>query len=450
VIVLGAGLAGLAAAYELVHAGHGVTVLEARMRPGGRVCTLREPFSDGLYAEAGALVFSDACRHLLRYARLFDLPTAASRPGDLARLFHLRGKRIVVKPGQAPPWPFELRADEHELGLAGLFDRHVLSALHDIPDPIDAAWWLKSAGDYDRSSFAELLAARGASSEAVELLSRTLWFGVGWDTKSALETLLADVALFYRGGSIYTIPGGNDRLPRAFASRLRERVRYGSAVVNIEEGSGPVRVVFLQGGVRHSMEADFLICTIPFSVLRGIDIRAPLSKEKRQALEQLRYESVTRVFLQVSERFWTSGGIAGDAFTDLPIMQVQEHPVLRQDVRSERSILEAHMRGPMAARMAHMNEADRINLVREQMEKVHPGLSAFLERAASKSWDEDEWARGAYSRFTPGQMTVWLPAIARPEGRIHFGGEHTSVWNRTMEGALESGHRAAREVNEAP
>jgi monoamine oxidase len=104
----------------------------------------------------------------------------------------------------------------------------------------------------------------------------------------------------------------------------------------------------------------------------------------------------------------------------------------------------------MAARMAHMNEDDRINLVREQMEKVHPGLSEFLERAASKSWDEDEWARGAYSRFTPGQMTVWLPAIAQPEGRIHFGGEHTSVWNRTMEGALESGHRAAREVNEAP
>jgi monoamine oxidase len=80
VIIAGAGLAGLSAAFELVSAGHDVTVLEARTRPGGRVLTLREPFSDGLSAEAGTMAFSDSYQHLLRYAKLLNLPYAPFAP----------------------------------------------------------------------------------------------------------------------------------------------------------------------------------------------------------------------------------------------------------------------------------------------------------------------------------------------------------------------------------
>ena len=74
VLVLGAGLSGLAAAYELAEAGHEVTVLEARTRAGGRVLTLRDGFADGLYAEAGAIFVPDHHRELMQYLRLFDVP----------------------------------------------------------------------------------------------------------------------------------------------------------------------------------------------------------------------------------------------------------------------------------------------------------------------------------------------------------------------------------------
>ncbi len=83
------------------------------------------------------------------------------------------------------------------------------------------------------------------------------------------------------------------------------------------------------------------------------------------------------------------------------------------------------------------------------MNQVFPGLRDNFEGGASKCWDEDEWARGGTSEFRPGQMTSLLPHIARREGRIHFAGEHTSSWSTWMQGALESGLRAAREVNEA-
>ena len=86
----------------------------------------------------------------------------------------------------------------------------------------------------------------------------------------------------------------------------------------------------------------------------------------------------------------------------------------------------------------------------EQMEKVYPAIRENFEVGASKCWDEDEWARGDYAWFKPGQMTSLIPHIARPEGRIHFAGEHASAWPGWMQGALESGNRAAREINEAP
>src|SRR6266568_502956 len=86
VLVVGAGLAGLSAGYELSQAGHDVTILEARMRPGGRVQTLREPFSDGLYAEAGAARIPDNHELTLKYVRLFDVPLEPMYPSRLSAL----------------------------------------------------------------------------------------------------------------------------------------------------------------------------------------------------------------------------------------------------------------------------------------------------------------------------------------------------------------------------
>src|SRR5579863_2028212 len=99
VIVIGAGLAGLAAALELAGAGHPVTVLEAQSRPGGRVLTLREPFTQGLYAEAGGIAFSDQSVNALRYARTFAVEMKRLPAPHLARVYYLRGRRFSVKPG---------------------------------------------------------------------------------------------------------------------------------------------------------------------------------------------------------------------------------------------------------------------------------------------------------------------------------------------------------------
>lgn len=101
--------------------------------------------------------------------------------------------------------------------------------------------------------------------------------------------------------------------------------------------------------------------------------------------------------------------------------------------------------------MTGLSEQERINFAIEQLELIHPGMREHFEGGVTKCWDEDEWAYGASAYYKPGQFTSLMPHVARTEGKIHFAGEHTSVWiDGWMQGALESGNRVAQEINAAP
>jgi monoamine oxidase len=448
VIVVGAGLAGLAAAYELDARGHEVTVLEAQSRPGGRVHTLREPFADGLYAEAGAITFSSSYHHLLRYVDTFKLPAAAVTRQPLAAVYHLRGRRLVVKPGQKPDWPYALKPDERGLSSIELVEKYFGPA-ETLGDPTAPDWRLDAFRRFDAITLAEFFRQQGASSEAVALMSDTLWWGYGWSTGSALHRLISDMVLFLLAERVQTLQGGNDQLPKAFAAALRERIWYGAAVSRIQQEPGLVRAVFRQGGAERTLEADRLICAVPVPALRRIEITPALPERKLRIFRQLEYIPVTRVYLQSRRRFWVDAGEAGGAATDLPIRLVGEHPVARPADLGPRAILEVHPKGADAERLDALSPDGRLALALDGLEQVHPGFRSHYEGGTSYSWGTDPWAGGGYPRWKPGQLTEWQPELARPEGRLHFAGEHTSVLSRTMEGALESGNRAAREAQDA-
>lgn len=454
VVVAGAGLAGLSAAYELVARGHQVTLLEARERAGGRVHTLRQPFSGGLYAEAGAISFSGSYRHLMRYLQAFGLPSGAPAFGPLATVCHLRGRRLLYRheAGAAPPdWPFPLTAAERKLGLDGMFDKY-FAAVDAMGDPSAAGWRLDRFAAYDRSTLAEHLERQGASAGAVEMLGDTLWFGYGWSRVSALHRLVSDLALYYLDQPAKVLPGGTDLLPRAFVTALGDRIRYRAAVTRIEQTASGVRVGYVQDGAERSLAADRLICALPCPPLRRVAFAPELPARRRDILGRLEYLPVTRIYLETRRRPWIAAGEAGSAFTDLPIHLVTEHPLTRSEPGSAETpgILECHVKGEAAQRLAAMNDEARIAFAAEAMEQVHPGFKAVLRGGTTVVWDAaDPWAGGGYAWWLPGQLSEWMPELAAPMGRVHFAGEHTSPLARTMEGALESGNRAAREVHAA-
>jgi len=446
VIVVGAGLAGLSAAYELTQAGHDVTVLEAQMRPGGRVLTLREPFSDGLYAEAGATRFPDSHDVTLKYAKLFNLTLDPVSPSELARVVYHHERQFTVNPGEdfnlLAHFPLDLTLEERELGFDGLWEKYLRPAIEEMGDRHSPNWPPQSGMKYDQMTVEELLREQGAPPRVVAAIYSALDHHREDRRPSALWAL----AGWYNGNGpeqTYTIRGGTDLLPRAFAARLAEKIHYGAPVVRIEHDTRNVRVVFLQAGTHQTMAGDYLICAIPFSVLKDVEISPPFTREKQRAIVELPYTPATRVFLQSRKRYWVEQGLSGFARTD--VLGSISHPTFDQS--GPRGILLAFLWDRLAREVAEMGEGERINYTLEHMEKIFPGMRQHFEGGVTKSWGDDPWARGCSVYLKPGQVTSLMPHIARPEGRVHFAGTHTHpVLAGWMQGALKSGVRAAQEV----
>lgn len=502
VLVLGAGLAGLTAAYRLHEAGHGVTVLEARDRPGGRVETLRAPFTNGFYAEAGA-VFIPWWHGLVRsYAQDFGLDLVPMPPSPpSATLWYLHGRREVGPCHPASEWPVQLSSaeakavDESEYGVFELFrlymPERILDAVQDWgggpPVPPDLA-------RYDDLSFREFLESSGASPGAIDIVRLgyfDLW-GEGIDSVSAL-LLLRDFALNAtpphlrvrshrahlegkvpeersaavdpeagpdgpsereEGVEAYTIQGGNERLPRALADRLEGRIHYQCAVKRIEWDSSSVTVVCRGLDGPQQFQADRAVCTIPFSVLKDVEVDPDFSAEKRSAIDHLPYTQVNRTYVRTATRFWTSPSPVdgsqqvpyGSGNTDLLGQWLHDATAFQP---GQAGIVEAYRAGGRAAAVEGMTEEARMEVTLKSLTTAYPGLDAPSGPGAFKSWTHDPWSLGGYCWFRPGQMTSLLPSISAPEGPIHFAGDHASPAPGWMEGAIESGHRAAEEVNGA-
>jgi monoamine oxidase len=453
VIIIGAGLAGLSAAFELSRFGHEVSLLEARLRPGGRVYTLREPFSDGMYAEAGAARIPDNHQLTLKYIRLFGLTLDPFEPGDLAQVAYIRGRRIKIPAGEEAPLtglPGALTPEERKGSLAGLWERYVTPVFKEMGNPEATGWPPDSLKKYDLVTFAEFLRRQGLSPDAIALMEMP-YYKPEDDIISALWSL-REARLLRAQRREYKIRGGNDLLPKAFAARLARKIRYGAQVVKIERDASSVSVLCEQGGATNRLTADYLICAIPLTVLRRIEVSPPFSPEKRRVIEQHSYESATRVFLQARGLRWRGERLSGFGFSDHPeaIWRPtfnQSHGRMPSGQMGGRDILVSYLSGEQARRVAAMNKDERITSTLDRFEKIFPGLHENFEGGASYCWDEDEWARGAYSILKPQEMFSLLPHVARPEGRVYFAGEHASAWPGWMQGALESGNRAAKEIN---
>lgn len=457
VVVIGAGLGGLAAAFELNRAGHEVTVLEARSLPGGRVRTLRDGFADGLYAEAGGQAYYPVPEnYAAKYIEEFGLSPLPGGRGGLTTLWHLHGTNIRPQGGFPTVWPIALTSEEQQLDLAGIRRKYLTPAVDELAallDPAKPSWSSEALDRFDKMSFAELLRSRGASPAAVELLriADSDFVGEGADAYSALDMLgqvynVRAAGRFLRGAFIQ-IAGGNDLLPRAFADRLGDRLRYNAVATRIHRSEANVTVHFQQSGREASVTGDYAVCAIPFSVLRLVTVTPPFSPQKAIAIRDLSHTSLARTYIQCKQRFWIDQGLSGSASTDLPTTYFWESTVGQAGTRG---ILQGYVMGQHARAFRRLGAKERRAFAMDQAREVFPDVTAQAEGVLSISWDEEPYSRGDYAFLRPGDGKRLVPHIASPEGRVHFAGEHTSTWflHGSMQGALESGIRAARVIND--
>lgn len=236
------------------------------------------------------------------------------------------------------------------------------------------------------------------------------------------------------------IRGGTDLLPAAFRAALAERVVLGSPVTDIAAGT-PVRTTSMGG---RTWESDRVLVTVPVPLLSRIRFSSALSSAKAEAMGGgFHYQSATRVFVRFRTRFWEAEGLNGWGTTDWP--EELWHPTW--DASGPEGVLLTYVRGARAEELDVLDETARVARVLSHWERFLPGASSHVASGTSHSWQQDPWSLAAWAEPTPEQDGELGSALAAPEGPIHFAGEHLSGARGWMNGALESGLRAATEIH---
>ncbi len=445
VVVIGGGLAGLVAAYELKRQGHRPIVLEAQNRVGGRIYTLRS-FAPGLHAEAGGMRIPRAHGLTLAYCEHFGLPMAPFPMGNPKGLVHVGGSRMTLAEANADPARLGFRVAEAEVGRTA--DEMWEEAIGDMRRAIDAeglAAWDDIVRRFDQYSLYEFLRSRGWSDGAIE------YYAVMNFVEADMHNAVVEVLREDLGGAyldMQCIAGGMDALPNAFFAALQDEVRLGAEVFAIEQDPDGVTVHYKTEAARSAVRGDYAVCTLPFPVLRTVEVTPEMSRDKQRAIRQLNYHASTKILFQVRERIWeTEDGILGGAtVTDLPVRRLN-YPT--PDPTTSRGVLLAsYTWGQDALQWGAMDEETRLEEALDDVARIHPRIREVYETGATHAWYGDRWARGAFALFAPEQQSELQADIVRPEGRILFAGEHCSLYHAWIQGSLESGIRAARQIHE--
>ena len=447
VLVVGGGPAGLCAAYELDRAGCDVEVFEARAVPGGRIMTIREPFADGQYAEAGAMILSS--KVVEHYVTEFELPIVnADFSWFLSAPFYVDGQYVEQLPDGQTEWPIELPEEERGLTRIDLWRRYRWGPIGNIAKELGTADHPYPAlAKYDNMSLVDFFREQGASEGAIKIMSMGFLeqVGEGPDSYSALSAIDESAGFAQNQGALppFQIKGGNDLLPTAFAERMKDKMHYRSPVVSISQDADSVELTIDAASGREQVRGDYVVCAAPFPVLRDVEFPSGLADLRHRAINELDITSTTRIFLQFKERFWNKAERNPGAWTDLPIRGI--YPTTRNQ-EGERGILESYTGGDAARRFQAMSDADAIAIARKEIQKIHPEAADHFDVGTVISWDKEPWLRGCQVYFKPGQMHEFFPLIAQPEGRIHFAGDHIGGSPGYTHSALLSAQRAAADI----
>ena len=443
VVVIGAGLAGLNAATLLEAEGVDVLVLEAQARVGGRIHSMRQlgrnAEAGGTYIGAGyTRITAAAARHGIR---LIDVTRALEffREQDL-----VLGTEII-RQAEWPDHPANPFPEGDRTLMPWSYRRVLPMRENPLGSPEE---WLDPKHAHLDISMRDWMRGLGLSDAAIDIgYSRNSTFGADAADVSALLLLFraafsrAQRALAPKGTLGYTAANGVESIPAALAESLRRSVRLESPVVAIDSGKGAA-VVHCADASR--IRARRVVFAAPFGVLRNIRIDPPLAGLQAEAVDRLRSQAITQVYLRPKTPYWELDGYAPSLFTDsLPGMVAAARSGTDP---SEITHLTAWLTGAHATGLDGLGEAEAGQRVIDAIAAIRPAARGQLEFIGLHSWGGDPWAAGAWAWFGPGEVTRYAPVMGSPHERIHFCGEHLALASRGMEAAMESGERASIEI----
>ncbi len=464
VVILGAGISGMTAAYELSRAGYHCTILEATNRAGGRNLTarggdvIREVDSrqwvdfdgeDHLYANLGPARIPHHHRAILDYCKEFGVELEVFTNDNRGALFHnldhFDGQAVAARRVST-----DLRGYIAEL-LAKAVNRDALDSELTGDDKERVLAMLVEFGDLDPDHLYQGSSRGGHSGEHVhaglepadandpldfsELLRSDFWeyklhFGYFLDQN---PTLLQPV-------------GGMDAIAKAFEQRVGPLIQYGSIVEEIRKTQGGARIVYQnqRRGTTDALDADFVICTIPAPVLK--DIPNDFSPETQAAIESVAFVPAVKIGFQTRRRFWEDdhaiyGGIS---WTDQDITQIW-YPANGYH-RDKGVILGAYIwddRPGQGERFANMTPPERLRTAIAEGEHIHPGYAEEIESGVSRAWLKVPYQKGGWPESYKAPKE-----LREPDGAIYFAGDQVTALPGWQEGAALAAHSVVNAINE--
>ncbi len=465
VVIIGAGLAGLTAAYELSEAGYACTVLEARDRAGGRTWTVRAGdsiaeddssqtcgFETGadFYFNTGPARIPYHHSNLLGYCKKFGVSLQTFVNDNRAAYFHndeaFGGQRILNR-----QVTHAVRGYLAEL-LAKAININALDEAISADDKEQLLSMVRGFGDlnsdfeYTGSSRAGYAVSPGAAAQSgelspkldmTELLKSDFWgfklhFPEGWHQAA---TMLEPV-------------GGMDQIAAGFVRQIGDQIIYNAPVREIRKTPEGVLILYESAGETQQLEADYAIVTVPLSVLAGIP--NDFSPAHQAAMAEVSYVKAVKIAFQAKRRFWEEDDniYGGISWTDRDITQIwYPSSGFHQD---KGIIVGAYIwSNDIGERVGSLSLQDRLEQALEDGQNLHPGYRSHLEieTGLSVAWHKIPHSQGGWASWSSEARAEAYPILNEPDDRLILAGEHLSYLTGWQEGAILSAHEAVRHIS---
>jgi len=417
VIIIGAGFAGLAAAYKLHQRKIDFVILEARNRISGRVFSHTIDANEKLVVELGGEWVGNSHKRMIELCDEFKLT-----------LFdNYMNSRLIYK-GEY--------FDKGQWGFSKEWEKKFEQMKADYKKLTDAG-----AKKLDKIDFWRYLVNNGCDGKDLELkeLMDSTDFGEDLRHVSAYAAIGEYAESNSTNEMDKKIKGGNDRLAYALKDAIgADKIMLQHKVQKIEQGA-KVKVTCTEGRV---FEGDFIICTIPTFSAKKINWQPALPADTQLAMNELQYARINKNAMLYSERFWKDESF--DLVTDQPGHYFYH---ATKDQPSKKGVLISYAIGDKAPVIKNQSDAWKAEMVNMSLKTAFGDSKQFLEKQQDYYWGEDEYSKGAYAMYGVGQWFSIMPILQRPFLRTHFAGEHLSdAWQGFMEGAIETGEAAAGKI----
>ncbi|XP_077584824.1 amine oxidase [flavin-containing] [Stigmatopora nigra] len=444
VIVVGGGISGLSAAKLLRESGLNPVVLEARDRVGGRTFTARTP--ETKWVDLGGAYVGPTQNRLLRLAKQYGIKTY--KVNEEEKLLHYVNGKSTAFTGSFPPtWNPLVKLDF--INLFRTFDKMGKEI------PSEAPWKAPHAEEWDNMSmkqlidsicwtgatrrFATLFVNVNVTSEPHEVSA--LWFM--WYVKQAGGTMR--IFSTSNGGQERKFMGGSGQISESMARELGDRVKLQSPVVRIDQSGDAVLVETID---KQAYTAKYVIVATPPCLNLKMHFNPELPPLRNQLINRVPMGSVIKCMVYYKENFWRKMGFCGSM-----MIEEEDAPIglTLDDTKPDGSVpaIMGFILARKSRRLCGLTKEERFKKICESFAKVM-GTEKALDAIhyEEKNWCEEEYSGGCYTAyFPPGILTQFGKVLREPVGRLYFAGTETATeWSGYMEGAVQAGERAAREI----